>query len=137
MTYYYTASSKRASMKAIHPLISSGPLTEAMEIIRKSSLFTEGPIEIRLLSELDAIEREARALLGEDRATSVIRLRSDLQALGVWSESDIYDFDVALRARNQVAHGDRSELSRASLVKAFETMQRLRLKVEVQARDRS
>ena len=61
---------------------------------------------------------------------SVIRLRSRLQELGVWSENDVYDFDVALRTRNEIARGDRNELSRGSITKAVETMQRLREKRE-------
>jgi hypothetical protein len=91
---------------------------------------TEGSSEVRLLLELKAIEREAQALLGEGHSTSVIRLRARLQELEVWSDSDVYDFDVALRTRNKIAHGDQEELSRASVTKAVETMQRLRQKVE-------
>lgn len=82
-----------------------------------------------MLLELSVIEREAQALLGEGHNVSVIRLRSRLQELGVWSDSDVYDFDLALRTRNAVAHGDQ-ELSRASVTKAVETMRRLRQKVE-------
>ena len=61
---------------------------------------------------------------------SVIRFRSRLQELGVWSEGDVYDFDVALRTRNEIAHGDENELSRGSVTKAVETMRRLRKKLE-------
>jgi hypothetical protein len=93
-------------------------------------LITEGPTEARLLYELSAIEREAQTLLGEEHSTSLIRLRSRLRELGVWSDGDVYDFDIALRTRNKIAHGDQEELSKASVAKAVETMQRLRGKVE-------
>jgi hypothetical protein len=86
--------------------------------------------EDRLLIELVQIEREAQALVGEGPTTSIIRLRSRLQELGVWSDDDVYDFDVALRIRNEVAHGDQEVLSRTSVAKAVETMRRLRQKVE-------
>lgn len=93
-------------------------------------IITEGPTEAQLLRELNMIEREAQALLGEGQNTSVIRLRSRLEELGIWSENDVYDFDFALRVRNVVAHGDQQELSRASVTRAVETMRRLRQKVE-------
>ena len=95
---------------------------------RERVSLVESPTELRLLRELTAIEREAQALLGETPHTSVIRLRSRLQELGVWSENDVYDFDAALRIRNKVAHGD--ELNRVSVTEAVDTMQRLRRKLE-------
>jgi hypothetical protein len=88
------------------------------------------PTEVQLLLELSAIEQEAQGLLGEGHGTSVIRLRSRLQELGIWSDSDIYDFDVALRTRNKVVHGDEEELSEKSVTDAVETMRRLRQKLE-------
>lgn len=91
-------------------------------------ILTEGPVEIQLLEELRATERDAQALLGEGPNTSVIRLRSRLLELGVWSEHDVYDFDVALRTRNEIAHGNQ-EVSRTSISKAIETIRRLRQKV--------
>jgi hypothetical protein len=91
---------------------------------------TEDTAEARLLHELSAMEQEAQALLGQGPNTSVIRLRTRLQELGVWSRSDVYDFDVALRTRNKVAHGDQEELSTTSVVEAVETMHRLRQKLE-------
>jgi hypothetical protein len=91
---------------------------------------TEGPAEIRLLEELSEIEGQAQELLGEGRHLSVIGLRSRLQELGVWSENDVYDFDVALRARNDIAHGDKETLSKETVTRAAETMRLLRLKIE-------
>ena len=91
-------------------------------------LLTEGPMEVQLLEELSAAEREAQALLGERTNASVIRLRSRLLDLGVWSERDAYDFDVALRTRNKIAHGEQ-EVSRTSVSQAIETIRRLRQKV--------
>jgi hypothetical protein len=86
--------------------------------------------ELLLLHELGTIEREASILLGEEHKVSVIRLRSRLHELGIWSDSDIYDFDLALRTRNKIAHGDLEELNKASVLEATETMRRLRQKVE-------
>jgi hypothetical protein len=88
------------------------------------------PAETQLLSELTAIEREAQELLGETHSTSVIRLRSRLQERGIWSERDVQDFDVALRARNAVAHGDEESLNKRSMTNALVTMRRLRQKLE-------
>jgi hypothetical protein len=93
-------------------------------------LITEGTAEAQLLHELSVIEQDAQALVGEGHNISVIRLRSWLRASGIWSENDVRDFDDALRTRNGVAHGDEEELSRASVAKAVETMQRLRRKLE-------
>lgn len=93
-------------------------------------IYVEGPAEIRLLRELGVTEREAQALLGEGTSTSVIRLRSLLLEAGVWSENDVYDFDIALRTRNEIAHGTQEDLSRTSINQAIETMRRLRRKVE-------
>jgi ABC-type phosphate transport system substrate-binding protein len=92
-------------------------------------ILTEGPVEAQLLEELSATEREAQALLGEGTNTSVIRLRSRLLERGVWSERDVHDFDVALRTRNEIAHGEQ-EVSRTSTSQAIETIRRLRQKVE-------
>jgi hypothetical protein len=92
-------------------------------------LLERGP-EQQVLNELFALEIEARALLGEGPTASIIRLRSRLQDSGVWSEEDVYDFDVALRTRNKVAHRDQDELNKTSLAEAIETMERLRRKLE-------
>lgn len=100
------------------------------DTVKQRVVFMEGPAEALLFNELSMIEQEAQALLGERHTTSVIRLRSRLQESGVWSESDVYDFDVALRTRNEIAHGDQKEITRASLADAVETMRRLREKVE-------
>lgn len=97
----------------------------------------EGPVDIQLLREFSAIEREAQNLLGGGSNISVIRLRSRLLELGIWSERDVYDFDVALRTRNQVAHGEQADVTRASMSQAIDTIRRLRQKVEAsQLRER-
>ena len=93
-------------------------------------ILVEGPAEAQLLQELIATEREAQALLSEGPNTSVIRLRARLLDLGVWSERDVYDFDVALRTRNEIAHGEQKEVSRTSISQAIDTIRRLRRKVE-------
>jgi hypothetical protein len=107
---------------------------ETTETIKASAgsvvITVEGPAEAKLLQELSAIEREAQALLGEGPSTSVIRLRSRLLELGVWSKKDVYDFDVALRTRNEIAHGTQRDVSRTSINQAIETIRRLRQKVE-------
>ncbi len=127
---YYESSRERTMRKVLESLnkLPSGtavtdPGSEHVLIV------TEGPAEASLLQELSALEREAQRLFDEGHSTSVIRLRSRLRESGVWSDKDVYDFDIALVTRNKIAHGDQEELSKASVIKAVETMRRLRGKV--------
>jgi hypothetical protein len=83
-----------------------------------------------LLRELSVMERVGQDLLGEGHRTSVIRLRERLLELGIWNKGDAYNFDIALRTRNEIAHGDQGGVSIASVAAAVETMKRLREKVE-------
>lgn len=119
----------QAHLKALNLQISLE--RDAIRRLRESELLlAASPLEVQLLNELDAIEREARTALGEGPSTSIIRIRAGLQDSDVWSEEDVYDFDVALRTRNKVAHGDQEGLTKASLAEAIETMKRLRGKLE-------
>jgi len=90
----------------------SRPIARVAKELAGTDPVTPGPGQVIILTEGPT---EAQTLLGEEPNTSVIRLRSRLLELGVWSEGDVYDFDVALRTRNEVAHGKQKDLSRASV----------------------
>jgi hypothetical protein len=72
-------------------------------------LLTEGRAELRLLSELGAIEKEARSLLGERPSSSIVLIRSRVQDPGIWSAEDVYDFDNALRTRIRLRMGTKKD----------------------------
>ncbi len=88
--------------------------------------WSESSVEVQLLGELSGIERQARILLAEDHPLSVIQLRERLRDMGIWSDADVFDFDVALRRRNQVAHGEQKDLSKTDVEEAVRVMQHLR-----------
>jgi len=93
---------------------------------------SEASAEVQLLGELSRVERQARILLGEDHPISVIQIRERLRDLGIWSDSDVYDFDLALRTRNEVAHGGR-DLNKTSVAEAVQIMQNLRQPLDQKA----
>ena len=110
----------------------SPSLRESLARLNQTSQFLlERPeskeyVEYSLVQELAAIERRGQAVLGETGVTSIIRIREGLRSANVWSEHDVKDFDLALRARNNVVHGDSNRLDLKELAEACSTMRRLR-----------
>jgi hypothetical protein len=135
LSFLYTTVVYRKSSVEAEKLKESDSAIRA-QVVRAAGLpESQEQLESELLLELHEIEADSKALLGEQYSASVIRLIPRLLELGVWSESDAFDFDAALRTRNQVAHGDEESLSQTSVTEALETMRRLRRKLEGSADD--
>lgn len=131
-TFTYLFSSEREQTRRILRVIVE---KDPIRIKPSFTISSHAPIVVQLAFELDSIEQEGKKLLhkkllNEEPSVSVIRVRSRLYESGVWSKRDLYDFDIALRTRNEVAHGDYEKLSKASLINAVATMRRLRRKLE-------
>jgi hypothetical protein len=59
----------------------------------------------------------------------VIRIRSRLLELGIWSERDVCDFNDALVVRNKVARRDAERPTAVALSNAASVLQHLRWKM--------
>jgi hypothetical protein len=74
-----------------------------------------GDDENSVVVGVHAIESIADLILGpapNNRRRSFFELRRELRDRGVWTDEDVRSFDVAVKVRNWLTHGDYRELSR-------------------------
>jgi hypothetical protein len=66
----------------------------------------------------------------ESRRLSLRRIRDAMVELGAWTEEDAIGFDIALRARNAIVHGDLQEVDMVDLKYAIEKTKQLLGKIK-------
>lgn len=76
--------------------------------------------------EVDAQSVLDRVLGGRNR--TIFDLRADLAHTGIWTFSDVEDFDRAVRVRNAAVHGD--SVSEKDVATASKTVRRLRSRLD-------
>lgn len=75
---------------------------------------------------LDSRQNAARGL----RQLSLRQIRDTMVELGVWRKEDAIGFDIALRARNAILHGDLKEVDMVDLKYAIAKTKQLLEKIE-------
>jgi hypothetical protein len=93
---------------------------------------------IQLIQTLASIERSAlKVLRGRQwnamrasRPLSLPQIRTTMLDLDVWTKEDTIGFDIALRARNAIVHGDLKEVDMVDLKYAVEKAKQLLDKVQ-------
>jgi hypothetical protein len=92
-----------------------------------------------LVDQVAGLEVDAQSVLNRvlgGRNRTIFDLRADLAHAGIWTSSDVEDFDRAVRVRNAAVHGDL--FSEKDVTNASKTVERLRSRLhEASARDTS